>query len=134
MVSGSAALLLRSIRRCFRRKSSCGLMNTAEANILVNPATAPGVLAPITRVGAGEVRVDRALATETLAYDQTPALPASRSDTRHWIGLGEALPAGRIRVKNLGSSTRNYTLAANFPRSCRCGARGRFHLRLCPMA
>ena len=45
------------------------LMNSAETNILTNPATLPGVLAPITRIGAGEVRVDRALASTVAAWD-----------------------------------------------------------------
>ena len=44
-------------------------MNTAATNILTNPMTAPGQLAPITRIGGGEVRVDAALRSTTAAWD-----------------------------------------------------------------
>ncbi len=43
-------------------------MNTAETQIQTAPKLTPGALAPITRIGAGEVRVDRALATKTVAW------------------------------------------------------------------
>jgi len=42
------------------------LMNTAETNILASPKTAPGQLASITRIGAGEVRVSRAHQTQNV--------------------------------------------------------------------
>src|SRR2546427_9386178 len=45
------------------------LMNTAETNITTNPALQPGVLAPISRIGGGEVRVDRAFHSKTAAWD-----------------------------------------------------------------
>ena len=40
--------------------------------IQTNPSTQPGVLAPITRIGGGEVRVDAAAAVSTIAFDSTP--------------------------------------------------------------
>ena len=36
-------------------------MNSAETTVYTNPALAPGQLAPITRIGAGELRVARAI-------------------------------------------------------------------------
>jgi hypothetical protein len=36
------------------------LVNTAETQIQINPVAQPGVPAPITRIGGGEVRVNRA--------------------------------------------------------------------------
>jgi minor extracellular serine protease Vpr len=50
------------------------LMNNAEPNILINPVAQSGVLAPITRVGAGEVRVDRALAAKAFAVVAEPPI------------------------------------------------------------
>jgi hypothetical protein len=44
-------------------------MNTAETNIGINPVALPGELAPITRIGGGEVRVDQAAAAITTAWD-----------------------------------------------------------------
>ena len=69
MISGSAALLLQAYpnRSPFEIKSL--LMNNAETDIQINPALQPGVLAPITRIGAGEVRVNRAYNSTTAAWD-----------------------------------------------------------------
>ena len=53
-------------------------MNTGETTIYINPATQPGVLAPITRIGGGEVRVERALASQTAAW----AVPRLSRDAR----------------------------------------------------
>ena len=44
-------------------------MNTAETGIFLNPVSTPGLLAPITRIGGGEVRSDRAAASSTAAWD-----------------------------------------------------------------
>ena len=44
------------------------LMNNGETNIINDPLT--GALTPITRIGGGEVRVDRALSAPVVAYDK----------------------------------------------------------------
>ncbi len=54
-------------------------MGTADTDIHTNPATQPGVLAPITRIGGGEVRVDAAAATTTVAWDSTSGSVAQPS-------------------------------------------------------
>lgn len=69
MVAGSAALLVQKYPRRSPAEIKAVLMNTAETAIFNNPATQPGVLAPITRIGAGEVRVNRAVASQTAAWD-----------------------------------------------------------------
>ncbi|HXF84878.1 MAG TPA: S8 family serine peptidase [Anaerolineales bacterium] len=85
MVSGSAALLLHAFGGT---KATAGgtppgeaighglkpievkalLMNNAEVNIINDPLT--GALAPITRIGGGEVRVDQALSAPVVAFDK----------------------------------------------------------------
>ena len=51
-------------------------MNTAETRTsCINPATQPGVLAPITRIGGGEVRVNR-----------RPSTRRQRGTTATWTG------------------------------------------------
>jgi Subtilase family/PA domain len=69
MIAGSEAILRQVFpnRQVFELKSL--LMNTAETNIQTNPLQVPGQLAPITRIGAGEVRVNRAAASTTAAWD-----------------------------------------------------------------
>ena len=46
------------------------LMNTAETDIMLAPELFGGTLAPISRIGGGEVRVDRALASPLAAWDR----------------------------------------------------------------
>ena len=69
MVSGAAALLLEAFpdRTPIQIKSM--LMNSAETQIFTNPALLPGGLAPITRIGAGELRVDKAIALKAIAWN-----------------------------------------------------------------
>src|SRR6267378_2948989 len=69
MIAGSAALLLNAYPSRTPSEIKSLLMNTAETNITTNPALQPGVLAPISRIGGGEVRVDRALNSTTAAWD-----------------------------------------------------------------
>ena len=70
MIAGSEAILRQVYpkRKGYELKSV--LMNTAETNIQTNPMQFPGQLAPITRIGAGEVRVNRAAASTTAAWDE----------------------------------------------------------------
>ncbi|MCG8349776.1 MAG: S8 family serine peptidase [Chloroflexales bacterium] len=69
MVSGAAALLRQA--HPFRpiRDLKPMLMNTAEINVMNRPAFFDGDKAAITRIGGGEVRVDRALNTPAAAWD-----------------------------------------------------------------
>lgn len=110
MVSGAAALLLEAFPTLAPHEVKARLMNTAERDILVNPVSQPGVLAPVTRIGAGEVRVDRAHATDTIAYDRDSRIASLSFGYR---SLNAASPITTLRkaieVCNLGSTPRTYT-------------------------
>jgi hypothetical protein len=67
MVSGSAALLLQVAPDLSPGEAKARLMNTGETNISTDPLSG---LAPITRIGGGEVRVDRAIAAQAAAWDR----------------------------------------------------------------
>ena len=69
MVTGSAALLIQAYPDRPPSEIKAILMNTANTNVFINPATLPGVLAPVSRIGGGEVRVDQALSGRTAAWD-----------------------------------------------------------------
>ena len=71
MVTGAAALHRRSYPTRTVREIKSLLMNTAETTINNNAANTPGYLAPITRIGGGEVRVDRALKSPAAAWVAT---------------------------------------------------------------
>ncbi len=71
MVSGAAALLMNATNwQLSPPELKSRLMNTAERNILNGAAIfGSGVPAPITRIGGGEVRVDRAVAANAAAWE-----------------------------------------------------------------
>ena len=87
-------------------------MNTADTQIYTNPATRPGVLAPITRIGGGEVRIDEALASTTAAWDAK-----ERTGSLSFGYFASSDPATlkrRVVVRNYSTSARTYNIASSF--------------------
>ena len=112
MIAGSAALLIQQHPTFSPLDVKALLMNTAETNVQTNPVVEPGVLAPITRIGAGEVRVNRASASTTAAWDvdtQTPSLSFSYDTVTDPKTLNKV-----VAVRNYGSSSRTYSIAPSF--------------------
>lgn len=124
MAAGAAALLLQGYRSGFDfdkglRGSKIRLsplevkalvMNTSEVNIR---NTDEGPLAPVTRIGGGEVRVDRALASPAAAWDEdglTGALGFGFVD----VAGGSVNITKRVRLRNYSSSPVTYRLAMTF--------------------
>jgi minor extracellular serine protease Vpr len=67
MVTGSAALLLQAAPYLSPAEAKARLMNNGETNIDTDPFVG---LAPITRIGGGEVRADRAVFAPAAAWDE----------------------------------------------------------------
>ena len=112
MVAGSAALLLDDNSNLSVRDVKALLMNTAETNIGLNPVGLPGVLAPITRIGGGEVRVNRALASGTAAWE-TGGDAGSLSFG--FISLDEQTTLHKkVSVKNYGPTGKTYSISTSF--------------------
>ncbi len=113
MVAGAAALLRQAFPKRPVGELKALLMNTAETDIANNAATMPGYLAPISRIGGGEVRVDRALASPIAAWDRSTGsgalsfgfVDASRSKT---------VLSRTVRVRNYTNRTRTFDLTATF--------------------
>ncbi len=116
MISGAAALLLDALPGLSPQEVKARLMNRAETGVLINPVTLPGVPAPITRIGAGEVRVDRALTATTLAYDRDTGIPSLSFGYRPVLQAGAAGNKFRrfLDIRNLSSSSCTYQLSAAF--------------------
>lgn len=70
MVAGSAALLMQASPALSPLEAKALLMNTGETDIDTDPFAG---LAPITRIGGGEVRVDKAIASPAAAWDDDGA-------------------------------------------------------------
>jgi len=112
MIAGSAALLLEAFPKATPAEIKARLMNNTETQILTAPNLFGTQLAPATRIGAGEVRVDRALAARTLAFvaeDESAAVSfgfaavAQRQEFRK-----------RVQVLNAANSARSYSVAFSF--------------------
>lgn len=69
MVSGAAALVVQATPGQTPLEVKARLMNTAETEIREDPASRGGALSPVSRIGAGEVRVDRAVGAPAVAFD-----------------------------------------------------------------
>ena len=113
MVTGAAALLVDKYGKARApAEVKALLMNTAETEIYTNPATQPGVLAPITRIGGGEVRVDRAIASNTAAWDSETRI-GSLSFGYLAATQDQALKKS-VTVRNYSSTAKTYTITPTF--------------------
>ena len=112
MISGSAAILKGAYpsRSPFEIKSL--LMNTGDTDITTNPLTLGSELAPITRIGGGEVRVKAALDSTTAAWDDkadTGSLSFGYLATSKPKNLNK-----KVDVRNYSNSTITYSIAPTF--------------------
>ncbi len=112
MVSGAAALVLSKYPNATPTEVRARLMNTGDTNIQTNPATQPGVLAPITRIGGGEVRVNNAIGTSIAAWESKSGIPS--------LSFGyQAITSGglfwkTVKVTNYGGSNRWLNVSPGF--------------------
>ncbi|WP_374688383.1 S8 family serine peptidase [Promineifilum sp.] len=110
MVAGSAALLLDFDGALSPLEVKARLMNTAETNILNSGA---GPLAPISRIGGGEVRVDRAVEASAAAWSAdypTGALSFGFVD----VGTNVKVLKQKVTVHNYSDHTIVYTIKPTF--------------------
>ncbi|MEJ7669951.1 MAG: S8 family serine peptidase [Casimicrobiaceae bacterium] len=113
MVAGSAALLLSADSTLSPVEVKAKLMNSAETNILTNPALQPGALAPITRIGSGEVRVDRAAALTSAAWDAVDPASVGLSFGYN-AATGRQVLRKKVHVRNYAASARTFSIAPSF--------------------
>ena len=86
------------------------LMNNAETNIVSNPLT--GALAEITRIGGGEVRVNRSLDAPVAAWDNgapTGGLGFGFVDVTDTVTLKRT-----VRLRNFDGQKHTYTITPSF--------------------
>src|SRR6059036_3741835 len=113
VVTGTVALLVDAFPTRTPSEIKQMLMNTADTNIGLNPAKCPGVGAPISRIGSGEVRVDRAVNTKTTAWDNAAPIAVSLSFGYQAL-TSSAQFVKTVAVHNYGSTTRTYSIVPTF--------------------
>lgn len=112
MVAGAAALLLQAHPARSPELIKAMLMNSAETAVYTNPALLPGQLAPITRIGAGELRVDRALALTAAAWEReakSAALSFGAVEVPATLTVRK-----KLRIENFASTQRTFTITPSF--------------------
>jgi len=111
MVAGSAALLLEGNPLMTSEEVRARLMNTAYTSVR-NPGPMGSLtLAPITRVGAGEVRVDRARSATIVAVDQATRIPSLSFGYQALSRAGAPHEFRRtVEVRNLSAQSKTYRL------------------------
>jgi subtilisin family serine protease len=109
MVAGSAALLLQAEPNLSPLEIKARLTNTADTNIDTGPFTG---LAPITRIGGGEVRVDRALATPVAAWQV--GVPAGSVSFGFVDADSREVLKARVRVRNYSPHSLRYRVTSEF--------------------
>jgi subtilisin family serine protease len=113
LTAGSAALLLSKYHTLGPLDVKAILMETSEVSVLNNAATMPGVLAPLSRVGAGEVRADRAAAGTTSVWDSSNPLAVSISFGTYRLNAPQTFKK-KIVVRNYSSTSRVYTISNTY--------------------
>lgn len=112
MVSGAAALLKGAFPGRTPLEIKAVLMNTAETTVFTNPALQPGRLAPITRIGGGELRVNRALKSPIAVWD---AQAQSGSLSFRFVDGSRDLSITRwLTVRNYTGKTLRYAITPKF--------------------
>ena len=113
MVSGAVALLLQAEPTLKPHEVKARLVNSAEKNVFTNPATQPGVLAPISRIGGGEVRVDNAVELTTAMWDAADPAGVALSFGAH-RSTGVVTYRKKVLVRNYSPAARSYTITPSF--------------------
>jgi len=110
MVSGSAAILLQSAPNLKPAEIKARLINTGDTDIQTDPNTG---LAPISRIGGGEVRVDKALSNQVAAWDAKTlqgALSFGFVDVdKNVVNLQKI-----VKIRNYSNKTRNFSVTPTF--------------------
>jgi hypothetical protein len=110
MVAGSAALLLQAEPDLSPAETKARLMNNAETEIQTDPVSG---LAPITRIGGGEVRVDRAVDAPVAAWDQE-TLQGGLSFGFVDVDRDRVTLVKKVVLKNYSYDTVEYTASSSF--------------------
>ena len=112
MVTGAVALMLQAHPTRSPEQIKAMLMNSAETLVYTNPALLPGGLAPITRIGGGELRVDRAINQTAIAWNRE-----TRSASLSFGALEVAAPMiakQTLRIENFARQAKNFKVSAGF--------------------
>lgn len=115
VISGSAALVLQQHPGLPPLEVKARLMNNANPDIFQNQVLSPGLFAPISRVGAGEVRTLAAVEATSAAWvvgaAGGPSAPALSFG--FWRLSAPQSFTQTVRIKNYSASDRTFAIASS---------------------
>jgi subtilisin family serine protease len=109
LAAGSAALLLSKNHSLGPLDVKALLMETAETTVYENSATQPGFLAPLSRIGSGELRVNEAVEASTAVWDASDPLAVSLSFGTYRVNTNQSYRK-KVIVRNYSSAARTYII------------------------
>lgn len=113
LLAGSAAVLLSKNPALLPLDVKAILMESASPTVFNNALTQPGVLAPMSRAGSGELRLDRAAATGTSVYDASAPLAVSMSFGTYRVNTAQTYKK-KIVVTNYGAAAKTYAIGNTY--------------------
>jgi subtilisin family serine protease len=113
LTAGVAALLLSKNHTLGPLDLKALLIETAEINVFENSLTEPGTLAPLSRMGGGEVRADRVTAASTAVWDSSEPLAVSMFFGTYRLNANQSFKK-KLIVKNYSNTSRTYQIANSY--------------------
>jgi subtilisin family serine protease len=113
ITAGSAALLLSKNHTLSPLDVKALMMENTEPAVYSNALTQPGLLGPMSRVGAGELRVDRAVSSTTSVWDASNPLSVSMSFGTYRVSSNQTYKK-KVVIRNYSNTSRTYTIANTY--------------------
>ena len=113
LTAGSAAVLLSKNHKLLPLDVKALLMENSEPAIYNNAQTEPAVLGPLSRTGAGELRVDRAVSSTTSVWDASNPLSVSMSFGTYRLSANQTFKK-KVVVRNYSGASRIYTISNTY--------------------
>ena len=113
ITAGSAAVLLSKNHSLSPLDVKALLMENSEPSVFANSLTQPGILGPLSRVGAGELRVDRAVLGSTSVWDASNPLSVSMSFGTYRVSSNQTFKK-KVVIRNYSPTVRTYAIANTY--------------------
>ena len=113
ITAGSAAVLLSKNHTLSPLDVKALLMENTEPLVYSNSLTQPGALGPLSRVGAGELRVNRAVASSTSVWDASNPLSVSMSFGTYRVSADQTYKK-KVVIRNYSPSARTYAITNTY--------------------
>ncbi len=113
LTSGAAAILLSKNHSLGPLDVKALLLENSEPAVFNNALTQPGLLAPLSRSGVGELRVDRTVASTTSVWDSSNPLAVSMSFGTYRANVNQTFKK-KVVVNNYSHTNRVYTITNTY--------------------